>query len=119
MRVTRIILRVSDLARAVDFWSEKVGLPVQFQTPEFAFLDGGPIQVMLNHLDDAVTESLTEIVFELDDVLAGFEEMRSRGVPFEVELRPVTSDDGRDLLASHFRDPDGNLASVTGWLGVE
>jgi catechol 2,3-dioxygenase-like lactoylglutathione lyase family enzyme len=116
MRIARVILRVSDLQNAIDFWSVKVGLPVQFETPEFAFLDGGPIQLMLNHLDDAVAKSLTEVVFESDDVRATFEEMRSRGVPFAVELRAVTGDGARDLLASHFTDPDGNLASITGWV---
>jgi hypothetical protein len=41
--------------------------------------------------------------------------MATRGVPFEVELRPVSTDGERQLLAAHFRDPDGNLASLTGW----
>jgi hypothetical protein len=42
--------------------------------------------------------------------------MTAGGVPFEVEPRPVTSDGERTLLAAHFRDPDGHLVSVTGWV---
>jgi hypothetical protein len=53
---------------------------------------------------------------EFDDVRAAYEELSGRGVPFEIELRPVTSDGERDLLAAHFRDPDGHVASVTGWV---
>ena len=61
-------------------------------------------------------ETWTEIVMEFDDVRAAYEELSGRGVPFEIELRPVTSDGERDLLAAHFRDPDGHVASVTGWV---
>lgn len=116
MRIARVILRVSDLPCAIEFWSDKVGLPVVFETPEFAFLDGGATQLMLNHLDDVVEASLTELVLETDDVRARFAELAGRGVPFQVELRPVTSDGSRDLLAAHFTDPDGHLASLTGWV---
>ena len=117
MRLARVIIRVTDLPASIRFWSEDVGLGLLWSTGEFAFLDAGPSQLMLNVANDASTEALTELVFEVDDVRASFEEMRARGVPFEVELRPVTADEnGRELLAAHFTDPDGNLASVTGWV---
>jgi catechol 2,3-dioxygenase-like lactoylglutathione lyase family enzyme len=61
-------------------------------------------------------QSLTEIVFEVDDVVASHSEMSAKGVPFEVEPRTVTSDGARDLLATHFRDPDGHVASITAWV---
>jgi hypothetical protein len=55
-------------------------------------------------------------VIEVDDVAAAYGSMKERGVPFEVEPRPVTSDGQRTLLAAHFRDPDGHATSVTGWV---
>jgi methylmalonyl-CoA/ethylmalonyl-CoA epimerase len=116
MRLSRVIFRVSNLEEAIEFWGDTVGLPVLFETPEFAFLDCEGVHLMLNHLDDEVETSLTEIVFEVEDVRTEFEAMKGRGVPFQVDLRPVTSDGSRDLLASHFADPDGNLASLTGWV---
>jgi hypothetical protein len=102
--------------RSIDFWSTTVGFQTLWSAGEFAFLDGGPIQLVLNQVDDAAYDSETEIVIEVDDVRSAFTEMRDRGVRFQVELRPVTSDGERDLLAAHFADPDGNLASVTGWV---
>lgn len=83
----------------------------------FAFLDGGGLQLVLNQVDDVPEDaSLTEIVLEFDDVEAAHVELTGRGVTFEVSLRPVTRAGDRDLLAAHFRDPDGHLASVTGWV---
>ena len=117
MRLARVILRVTDMRRALDFWSGMVGLDVLFESPAFSFLEAGGCQVVLNQVDAPESPGQTELVLEVDDVEAAHREMTGRGVPFEVGLRPVTSDGDRDLLAAHFRDPDGNLASLTGWVG--
>jgi catechol 2,3-dioxygenase-like lactoylglutathione lyase family enzyme len=120
MRVSQIILRVSDLQRSVDFWSGTFGLTVSMSGGAFAFLDGGGISLVLNQITQRPDDpSLTEIVFEFDDVGTSYSELAERGVPFEVELRPVTVDGNRELRAAHFRDPDGHLASVTGWVSSD
>lgn len=118
MEITRVILRASDLEASVSFWSETVGLAVLGQGPAFAFLDGGGVQLALNQAqgDMEPDSSLTELVFEAEDVRATHAELAARGAPFEVELRAVTEDGERDLLAAHFRDPDGHVASLTGWV---
>lgn len=117
MRIARIILRVTDMDRSLAFWSQEVGLDVQFAAGEFAFLDGQGVQLALNRVEELPRDdTMTEIVFEVDDVTATFNALRERGVDFEVELRPVTSDGDRDLLAAHFYDPDGHVASITGWV---
>jgi catechol 2,3-dioxygenase-like lactoylglutathione lyase family enzyme len=117
MNIARLILRVTDMDRSVDFWGEKVGLDVTFEGSPFTFLDGGDVQLALNVVGGPVDdESLTEIVFEVEDVISVHSEMLERGVPFEIEPRPVTSDGERDLVAAHFRDPDGHVASITGWV---
>lgn len=118
MNFARVILRVTDLERSVAFWTEKIGLALLFEAGDFAFLDAGGVQLVLNRASGAPGEvSQTELVFEVEDVAGRFLELQARSVPFEVALRPVTSDGDRDLLAAHFRDPDGHLASVTGWVG--
>lgn len=117
MKLSHVILRVSDMENAIAFWSDLVGLQLDWSGGEFAFLSLGDSQLVLNHPEHFENQtSDTEIVFEIDDVRAVFEEMHRRGVPFAVDLRPVTSDGVRTLLAAHFRDPDGHLASVTGWV---
>lgn len=117
MRIGQVILRVSDLERSIAFWSQTVGLDLALQAGNFAFLEAGDIQLTLNEVDRALEDaSLTEIVFELDDIRAGHAGLVERQVPFEVELRPVTADGSRELWAAHFHDPDGHLASVVGWV---
>ena len=114
--LARVILRVADMDRAVRFWAGAVGLQVLFQSEAFTVLDAGACQVVLNQVSEPPHPGATELVFEVEDVSAAYEELAGRGVPFEVDLRPVTSDGERDLLAAHFEGPDGNLASLTGWV---
>jgi catechol 2,3-dioxygenase-like lactoylglutathione lyase family enzyme len=117
MKVSTVILRTSDLDAAVDFWSEKVGLPLLGRHEAFAFLDGGSIQVALNQVERQVEDaSMTEVVLEVDDVFAAHRAMSDRGVPFEIEPRAVTGDGERTLMAAHFYDPEGHGASITGWV---
>lgn len=120
MRVGQIILRVSDLQASIDFWSKTFGLELSMSAGGFAFLDGGGVNLVLNRVDEAPPDgSLTEIVFEFDDVRSAHAALIERGVPFEVDLRPVMADEDRQLLAAHFHDPDGHLASVTGWISSD
>lgn len=117
MEIARVILRVTDMVQSVAFWTQIVGLDIGSEVGPFTFLEAGGVQLVLNEVEGPVEDpSLTEIVFETDDFAAVHADLRSRGVPFEVEPRPVTSDGERDLLATHFRDPDGHLASITGWV---
>ena len=118
MNIARVILRASDLELSTAFWAETVGLSVVFSGGPFVFLDGGGVQLALNQAQGGMErdESFTELVFEVDDVISAYAELSERGVPFEVELRPVTEDADRELLAAHFRDSDGHVASVTGWV---
>ena len=117
MKVSTVILRTSDLDRAVGFWSEKVGLALVGRHEAFAFLDAGSVQLALNQIDHEIEDhSMTEVVLEVEDVSAAYHVLSERGVPFEIEPRTVTSDGVRTLLAAHFYDPDGHAGSITGWV---
>jgi resuscitation-promoting factor RpfA len=117
MRVSQVILRVNNLEESVEFWTEFIGLTEISRAGTFSFLDGGSIQLTLNEVDSRPQDdSLTEIVLEVEDIRGDYQVLLERGVPFEVDLRPVTSDGDRELWAAHFRDPDGHFASVAGWV---
>ena len=117
MEIARVILRCGDLDRAARFWRDAVGLELVRQSEGFAFFAAGSTELILSEVPpDKMQPSLTEVVFMVDDVQDTHRRLIERGVPFEVEPRPVMAEGNRQLLATHFRDPDGNLASVTGWV---
>jgi catechol 2,3-dioxygenase-like lactoylglutathione lyase family enzyme len=124
LTANRIILRVADLKKSIGFYRDLVGLPVQSTFEEFAVLDGGGgVTVMLQHITSTLASqpnaglsSLTEVVLESTDILASYQAMKGRGIVFRLEPRVVTVDSGRDLYAADFRDPDGHVLSITGWV---
>ena len=121
MRVSYIILRVADMERSLGFYRDTVGFGVLAESGEFSFLDAGSIQLALNVPAEPVDtdRSLTEIVLEVDDIHAAHAEMANRGVDFRVEPREVMRQDDRALHAADFRDPDGHVLSITGWIDAE
>lgn len=102
---------------SIAFYRDAVGLAVLAESPEFSFLDAGNLQLGLNvDVESAGTESTMEVVFEVDDIAKSHAAMLARGVPFEIEPRMVMENAGRQLHAAHFRDPDGHVLSITGWV---
>src|SRR5262245_60843353 len=123
VRASRVILRVSDLGKSLAYYRDRVGLRLQMSNDEFAVFDGGSgISIMLamatRPQSGASTglAAFTEVVLESPDVLAAHAAMQARGVTFRLAPRPVTTDGARDLYAADFRDPDGHVLSITGWV---
>jgi catechol 2,3-dioxygenase-like lactoylglutathione lyase family enzyme len=122
VRAARLILRVSDLDRSTAFYRDRVGLTLQSLNEEFAVFDAGGMVLMLEHLPkppsspSAGLAAFTEIVLESGDVLATHAAMQARGVTFRIAPRVVTADASRQMYAADFRDPDGHVLSIAGWV---
>ncbi len=113
MKVAVLMLGVTDMGRAVAFYRDVVGLPVQFGSDEFTFLDGGGVTLALQahkELPPPDGGLRTEIVFGVEDIDAAYRALLGRGVVFRIEPRIVTG----DRLAADFRDPDGHVLSILG-----
>ena len=122
VHASRLILRVSDLAASTAFYRDRVGLPLQSLNDEFATFESGGLLLMLEHLPKPPSgpssglAAFTEVVLESADVKGAYEAMHARGVTFRRDLRAVTSDDTRVMYAADFRDPDGHILSIAGWV---
>ncbi len=108
-----LMLGVRDLVSSLEFYRDKLGLAVQFETPGFAFLDGGAVTLALSEPLAEAADSLTgatEIVLGVPGVRAAHDVLSSRGVEFVNEPRDVNGTD----WAVNFKDPDGHLLSLYG-----
>ena len=90
---------------------------------EFAVFGGDEgVTVMLQEIarksntPNSGLAAFTEVVLETPDVMKTYAELKSRGVKFTREPFAATTDGARVLYAANFRDPDGHLLSLTGWV---
>jgi catechol 2,3-dioxygenase-like lactoylglutathione lyase family enzyme len=116
-RVSSVILVVKDLQRSISFYRDVLGMKLKYTIPgEFAFLDGGGIDLALRMTSEPVNPGLTEVVFDVLDIHGTYETLKSKGVVFPYPPRVVTGNEKSELFATDFRDPDGHVLSITSWV---
>lgn len=101
-------LQVSNLERAIEFYTQKLGFDVQFRFEDFyagIFKDGCFIHLKLNDqpAQPKPDESL-EIMLTVDQIQAVYEELSAKGVHFTQTLRRMPY--GSEF---YIADPDGNV----------
>jgi catechol 2,3-dioxygenase-like lactoylglutathione lyase family enzyme len=110
-------IMVRDLDRAREFY-ERAGLRVETEATTGLFMRaGGGTIFPLIHRPDATPPSHTVAGFQVDDLRATVDAMRSVGIEFEEYDSPAlkTHDGIADLgsyRAAWFKDPDGNFIGV-------
>lgn len=114
--VAQVAMVVHDLARAVAFYRDVLGIKVLFQVPSAAFFDCGGVRLMLA-LPDAGHPELDHppsiLYFRVDDIVATWRALAERGVKLEGEPHVVGQFEGRDVWLAHFYDVEGNLQALT------
>jgi len=116
-KVSNIILSVTNLHASLSFYHDLLGLQMKYTVAEeFAFLNGGSVDVALRASQNPANPGTTEIVFEVDDIGKTYENLKSKGLVFANAPRVVTENEDRRLFAADFRDPDGHILSITSWV---
>jgi catechol 2,3-dioxygenase-like lactoylglutathione lyase family enzyme len=125
LTANRVIVRVANLTSSIAFYRDQVGLRLQSTFDEFAVFGGDGMTLMLQQVDRQSSgpstglSALTEIVLESPDVMRSYQDMKARGVAFMREPFAATTDGSRVLYAAPFKDPDGHVLSITGWVVVK
>jgi len=116
-QINAVMLGVGDLARALSFYRDKLGLKIIMQEPQLALLQCGTVMLGLNRGLAQATPLAggTEVVFQVENVRAARRALMAEGVLFATEPRQATPTD----WVAHFRDTDGHLLSIFGPEGQE
>jgi len=113
MKITLIVLGISDLSKSVAFYRDKAGFELQNQFESIAFFSAGSITLMLNgglRRPDRPLAGATEIIVAAESVTASRRQLVERGCQFINETREVTP----GSWASTFTDPDGHWLTLFG-----
>jgi len=125
MRLLHTMLRVGNLKRSIDFYTEVLGMQLLRQKDyaegrfTLAFLGYGPeshnTAIELTHNWDTESYDLGtgfgHIAIEVDDVYAAAEEIRNRGGTITREAGPMK---GSTTILAFAADPDGYKIELLG-----
>ena len=119
-KIGHVVLNVTDLERAVRFYTEILGLGISDRYPD-SMVPGGMVFLRCNPDHHGVAlvggaskadrSSLNHFAFEvgsLDEVFRAREWLRERGVPIHFEGRRRAG----CQIAIEFQDPDGNNLEI-------
>jgi catechol 2,3-dioxygenase-like lactoylglutathione lyase family enzyme len=112
-KATVVILSVTDLNRAIEFYRDRLGLKLTSTNEDFAFFDAGGFTIALRGgrpKADPTDLTSVEIAFAVEHVKPAHQALRTLGVEFKRDPRIITG----TTWATDFRDPDGHVLSIVG-----
>jgi Lactoylglutathione lyase and related lyases len=105
---------VSDMQRSVEFYRDKLGIPMKFQSPDWtefatgtttlALHGGGVASTQPPAGDPSKVAGACSIGFNVDDVDKTYEELKARGITF---VMPPMQREGEGIKLAVAIDPDG------------
>lgn len=114
-----IIICTQDRARSTAFYRDTLGLVLASEDRFAAIFQLGSATLHVSHVADFVPHEHTILGFQVQDVFGRVRALREKGVEFnrhpgftQDELGIWTAPGG-SVHVAWFRDPDGNVLSVT------
>ena len=112
-RIGQIMIPVRDLARAVAFYRDTLGMTFLFQVPNLAFFDCGGVRLMLGVPEgEAAHLTGTVIYYQVEDIHAAVATLRERGVDNVADPVHVARLERADLWLASFRDSEDNIVEL-------
>jgi lactoylglutathione lyase len=114
---------VSDMARSVEFYRDRLGIPLKFQSPEWTefatgattlALHGGGVSQPPSSGGKDKTAGTCSIGFNVENVDQTYEELKEKGVIF---VMPPTQREGEGIKLAVCIDPDGLPVSFAQLVG--
>jgi methylmalonyl-CoA/ethylmalonyl-CoA epimerase len=111
--IGQIAINIKDVDRAIDFYQNKLGLPMLFRAGDLAFFQSGQTRLMLSRAEKTEFDHPSSIVyFFVSDLPSTHAEMRSRGVEFIDEPHLIAKMPDHDLWMTFFKDSEGNTLGL-------
>ena len=115
-------IATTDMNRAAVFYEGVIGLRLIAREPTALVFDANGTMLRVSKVDDHVPAQYTVLGWSVDDIYHTITELAGKGVAFEQfdmleqDASGVCTFPNGDKVA-WFRDPDGNLLSITQFVG--
>lgn len=109
--IGQIHITVEDVAGAVEFYRDVLGLPLLFEVPEqsMAFFDCGGVRLYLGEAEDPEQASKPLLYYRVPEIGKAWEALAEHGVALQSPPHVVHRSDSDELWLASLEDPEGNL----------
>jgi methylmalonyl-CoA/ethylmalonyl-CoA epimerase len=112
-RIGQIAINVRDVARAVQFYRDTLGLRFLFEVPKLAFLDCGGVRLMLSLPESKEFDHPGSVLYyKVADINASHAALKARGVEFIDEPHLIARMPDHDLWMVFLHDTEGNTLAL-------
>jgi methylmalonyl-CoA/ethylmalonyl-CoA epimerase len=113
-QIGQIAIPVADVARAIAFYRDVLGMRFLFQAPPgLGFFDCAGVRLMLDAPAKAQANSYSSVIYyKVPDLQAAFDTLTARGVAFVAKPHLIARMPDHELWMAFFRDPDENLLAL-------
>ena len=112
--IGQVAMPVKDLARAVEFYRDRLGMRFLFQAPPaLAFFDCDGVRLMLDVPEDkAFARHGSVLYFKVADIDAAYNELTAAGVTFRGTPHLIAKMPDHELWMAFFDDSEGNTLAL-------
>lgn len=111
--IGQVSRQVSDIAKAVEWYQNVLGLPHLYTFGELAFFDCGGTRLYLSSRREPGLAGESILYFSTPDITATYEHLVSRGVNFRGAPHMIHRHaSGVEEWMAFFEDPDGHLLAL-------
>ena len=110
--IGQVAVTVQDLARAVAFYRDVLGLKPLFETGGMAFFDCGGTRVMLTLPETSGSTYSSIVYYKTDDIQGAAAAMQARGAKFEGPPHMIAKMPDHELWMAFLGDGEGNLLAL-------
>lgn len=112
-RIGQIGIPVQDIDRAVQFYKDKLGLTLLFNTDSMAFFESNGLRLMLTLPEkEEFANSSSVIYFEVKDIKESYETLKENGVSFTDEPHVVAKMGQTETWMTFFKDTEENTHAL-------
>jgi predicted enzyme related to lactoylglutathione lyase len=110
--IVQIAVTVKDVARAMAFYRDTLGLKFLFDTGILAFFDCGGVRLMLSTAEQEELQHPSVIYYRVPDIHRATAALKAKGVKFEEEPHMIAKMPDHDLWLVAFRDSEENICAL-------
>jgi len=112
--IGQVLIPVTNLEQAVEFYRYTLGLPFLFTAPpQMAFFQCGSVRLLVGVPPEAAPNQRgSTVYFQVPNIQSAHTELSERGVEFQAQPHIVHRTLETDLWLAEFADPDGNVLAL-------